>query len=335
MTLLRHTLTTLLWMTLLALSLNSKESSATTSCEVDYPINFAGMSWDSNLIVADIQRFILENGYGCKTDIIPTETLTALSGLERGDIHVKAEVWLNSLGILWDESLARGQVTKSGDLYSGYEAWFIPKYTQERYPELQRAADLANFKSVFQDPEQTDKGRFYSCPAGWNCEIVSENLFKALALDDDFVHYPSGSIAAQRAAVLSAYRRQQDIVFYHWSPTPLVSSLELVALEFPPYDEEKHKCLTDANCAQPEATAYPENPVFIALNKAFAQSAPELKRFFDRNTIPLEAIGAALVELEESGSDSMTTAQWFLRQYPDVWTQWVPADVAERVKQAL
>ncbi|SUA54706.1 Glycine betaine-binding periplasmic protein precursor [Oligella ureolytica] len=304
-------------------------------CEIDRVINFGGMSWESNLIVADTQRFILENGYGCQTEILPTETLTALTALERGDLDVNSEIWLNSLGTLWDDVLARGQVIKSGDLYVGYEAWFIPKYTQERFPELKAASDLAKYKDEFQDPEEPNKGRFYGCPAGWNCEVVSLNIFKALGLDDSFVHYQPGSAAAQKAAIMSDYRRKNNIAFYYWHPTPLVSLLDLVELELPEYDEDKHKCLTDADCQNPQASAYPTNPVFVALNKQFAEDAPQLKTFFDSNTMPIEIIGATLAEMEESGSDSMDTAIWFLNQYPEVWTKWVPNDVAERVKQAL
>ena len=39
--------------------------------------------------------------------------------------------------------------------------------------------------------------------------------------------------------------------------------------------------------------------------------------------------------MEESGDESMETAIWFLKQYPEVWTEWVPDDVAERVQAAL
>ena len=304
-------------------------------CDIDRVINFGGMSWESNLIIADIQRFILENGYGCQTDILPTETLTALTALERGDLDVNSEIWLNSLGTLWDEAVTRGHIVKSGDLYVGYEAWFIPKYTQERFPDLKTASDLAKYKDEFQDPEDPGKGRFYGCPAGWNCEVVSLNIFKALGLDDSFVHYQPGSAAAQKAAIMSDYRRKNNIAFYYWHPTPLVSLLDLVELELPEYDEDKHKCLTDADCQNPQASAYPTNPVFVALNKQFAEDAPQLKTFFDSNTMPIEIIGATLAEMEESGSESMETAIWFLNKYPEVWTEWVPNDVAERVKQAL
>lgn len=310
-------------------------AAAAPTCEVDRTINFGGMSWESNLVLTDVQRLILEHGYGCKTEVLPTETLPALAALERGDLDVNTEIWLNSMGTIWDEALARGRVVRSGDLFLGGEAWFIPKYVQERFPDLKSAADLVKFKEEFKDPEDPSKGRFYGCPAGWACEVVSTNLFNALELGDDFTYYQPGTGAAQKAALMSDYRRKNNIAFYYWYPTPLVGSLDLVELELPEYDEAKHKCLTDVDCQNPEPNAYPSNPVFVALNKKFSEEAPELKAFFDKNEVPLEVINATLAEMEESGDESMDVAKWFLAEYPEVWTKWVPAEVAERVQKSL
>ncbi|MGE8589861.1 MAG: glycine/betaine ABC transporter substrate-binding protein, partial [Alcaligenes sp.] len=33
--------------------------------------------------------------------------------------------------------------------------------------------------------------------------------------------------------------------------------------------------------------------------------------------------------------ESNAVAKWFLKNKPDVWTKWVPADVATRVQSAL
>lgn len=310
-------------------------SAADAKCEVDRTINFGGMSWESNLVLTDVQRLILENGYGCKTDVLPTETLPALAALERGDLDVNTEIWLNSMGKIWDDALERGKVVRSSELFLGGEAWFIPKYTQERLPDLKSAADLAKYKDEFSDPEETNKGRFYGCPAGWACEVVSTNLFNANDLGDSFTYYQPGTGAAQKAALMSEYRRKNNIVFYYWFPTPLVGSLDLVELELPEFVEERHKCLTDVDCENPESNAYPSNPVFTALNKKFAEEAPQLKEFFDSNEVPLDVINDTLAEMEESGDDSMDVAKWFLNEYPEVWTEWVPEDVAERVKGSL
>src|SRR5690606_15273096 len=124
----------------------------------------------------------------------------------------------------------------------------------------------------------------------------------------------------------SAYKRKQNVVFYYWYPTPLVGALDLVKLELPPYDAEKHKCLTAPKCANPQPSAYPENPVFTAVNTEFSQKAPKLTEFLSKVSIPLPEVDQTLAHMEESGDDSAAVAQWFLKNKSDVWTKWVPAE---------
>jgi len=308
---------------------------ADAQCELDRAVNFGGMNWESNLVLTDVQRFIIEKGYGCKTEVLPTETLAALAALVRGDLDVNTEIWLNSMVDSWKKAESSGKVKGVGGLYMGGEAWFIPRYTAERFPGLKAAADLPKFKDAFTDPEEPAKGRFYGCPAGWACEIVSSNLYRALGLQDSYTLYSPGTGAAQKAALSSAYKRKQNVVFYYWFPTPLVGSMDLVQLELPAYDAEIQRCLTSPNCQNPQPSAYPENPVFTAVNTDFAQQAPTLVSFMEKMSLPLAEVNAMMAYMEESGAESDEVAQWFLKNKVDIWSQWVPADVAERVKAAL
>lgn len=304
-------------------------------CEIDRPVKFGGMNWESNLILVDVERFIMEKGYGCETDTLPTETLPALAALERGDLDINSEIWLNSVSEPWEKAEKSGKVKRVGDLYMGGEAWFIPRYTAERFPELKSAADLPKYKDEFKDPEEPSKGRFYGCPAGWGCEVVSANLFHALKLDDTYTLYSPGTGAAQKAALTSAYKRKQNVAFYYWYPTPLAGALDLVKLEMPAYDAQAHKCLTSTDCKDPKPSAYPDNPVFTAVNAGFAEQAPKLTEFLSKVSVPLPDMDATLAHMEESGDDASDVAQWFLKNKSDVWTKWVPADVAQRVQAAL
>ncbi|MGE8588398.1 MAG: ABC transporter substrate-binding protein, partial [Alcaligenes sp.] len=258
------------------------------ACELDRSVRFGGMNWESNLVLTEVERFIADKGYGCKTEVVSVETLPALAALERGDLDVNSEIWLNSTFEPWQKAEASGRVKRIGDIYMGGEAWFIPRYTAERLPELKSAQDLPKFKDEFKDPEEPGKGRFYGCPAGWGCEVVSGNLFNALKLGDTFTLFSPGTGATQKAALTSAYQRKENIVFYYWYPTPLVGSMDLVKLELPAYDKDKHACLTDPNCADPQATAYPDNPVFTAVNTDFSEKAPKLTAFLAKVSVPLE-----------------------------------------------
>jgi glycine betaine/proline transport system substrate-binding protein len=258
-----------------------------------------------------------------------------LAALERGDLDVNTEIWLNSVADPWKQAEAKGNVKRIGDIYMGGEAWFIPRYTAERLPELKSAADLPKFKDEFKDPEEPGKGRFYGCPAGWGCEVVSGNLFNALKLGDTYTLFSPGTGATQKAALTSAYQRKENVVFYYWYPTPLVGSMDLVKLELPAYDEKKHGCLTDPNCANPEPSDYPENPVFTAVNTEFSKQAPELTAFLANVSMPLELMNDTMAHMEKTEGEPEDVANWFLKEHEDTWTKWVPMEVAQRVKAAL
>src|SRR5690606_35427226 len=129
---------------------------------------------------------------------------------------------------------------------------------------------------------EPSEGRFYGCPAGWGCEVVSGNLLRALGLGDTFTLFSPGTGAMQKAALTAAYQRTENIVFYYWYTPPLVGSMDLVKLELPPYDKEKQTCLTDPNCADPQPSDYPENPVFTAVTTKFTQEAPKMTEFLSK-----------------------------------------------------
>jgi len=318
-----------------AQSTTPQARATTPVCELNRPVTFAGQNWESNLVLVEIERFILEKGYGCTTEVLPIEAIMALMALESGDLDVLPEVWTNSLQEPWHKAVATGKVQRLGDLFIGREAWFIPRYTAERLPGLKRVADLPKYKAYFTDPEDPAKGRIYGCPAGWFCEITNTNLWKAFGLQDSFTMFSPGSGATQKAAVTSAHQRREDIVFYYWEPTPLMGSQDLVALEFPPYDETRFQCLLDPDCADPKPSAFFDNPVFTAVSTRFAQQAPALTAFLARVKVSTPLVNKALAYMEQTTGEPDAVAQWFLRHEEAVWTQWVPADVAARVQAAL
>ncbi|MDO4905521.1 MAG: ABC transporter substrate-binding protein [Lautropia sp.] len=309
---------------------------AAPECEVDHPVRFGGMNWESNLVLTEVERRIIEAGYGCKTEVLPTETLPALAALERGDLDINTEIWQNSIAEPWAKALASGKVKSIGNVFTGFEGWYIPRYTADELPDLKKISDLPRFKEDFADPEDPSKGRFYGCPAGWGCEVVISQIFKAeKTLAEAFNMYSPGTGAAQKAAIMTAYKRKRPVVFYYWGPTPLVGSTELVKLEFPPYDEKKHQCLTDANCANPEVVGYPENPVLTGANSQFVKRAPNLVEFLGKVNVPTEVLNTTLAQMEENDLEPAETADWFLKNHQDVWSQWVPEDVAGRVESNL
>lgn len=304
-------------------------------CELDRQMRFGGMNWESNLVLVEIERFIVKHGYGCDSEVLPTETLPALAALQRGDLDINSEIWLNSTLDPWTKAEESGKVKRIGDIYMGGESWFIPKYTADRLPDLKKASDLPKYWEEFKDPEDPSKGLFYGCPAGWGCEVVSTNLFKSLGLEDTYNLLSPGTGATQKAALTSSYQREENVVFYYWFPTPLVGSMDLVELELPEYDAEKQKCLTNPDCEDPQPTAYPDNPVFTAVTTEFTETAPKMTEFLSKVSMSADEMGEVMGYMEENQAEPEPTAEWFLKNKQDIWVNWLPEDVAERVKAAL
>jgi len=321
--------------TFLCLVASGPATAAPPQCEVSRPIRFTELNWESSLVLSGIERFILEHGYGCKTETVPGETLAMLAALQRGDVDVTPEVWPGQIETAWEKALASKKAFGVGQVYEAGEGWYIPRYTAERHPDLKRAADLARFKDLFPDPEDPSKGRIYGCPAGWACGTLNGNLLRALKLEHDYALFPPGSGAAQKAAIVSAYKRKKDIVFYYWTPTALVGALDLVKLELPPFDPQAYRCMTDPQCETPVATEFKSTPVVTGLNAEFARQAPTLQAFFTAIKISRPAIDGTLGWLETQHAEPEDAVRHFLTTYPDEWKSWVPEEVAERVRAAL
>ncbi|MDE1462217.1 ABC transporter substrate-binding protein [Spartinivicinus poritis] len=305
-------------------------------CEIDKKIRFAGMNWLSNQITVEIERFILEKGYGCKTTVETGDTLPMLAAISRGDVDIMSEVWINSVSEAWNKAVKEGQVKSLGDVYTGgIEGWFIPKYLAKKYPDLKSVSDLPKYKHLFKDREAPGKGRFYSCPIGWACEVINQNLIKAFQLEDQYNVFSPGTGAALKAAITSHYKRRKPILFYYWAPTAVLGKFDMVKLTMPPYDKTGHICNTNPECTKPYPGNYPIAAIKTGIHTDFAKAAPQLVDFISKVKIPTQEVNKLLAWADEEGAESTEVAHYFLKNYESLWTQWVPGDVAKQVKAAL
>jgi glycine betaine/proline transport system substrate-binding protein len=57
--------------------------------------------------------------------------------------------------------------------------------------------------------------------------------------------------------------------------------------------------------------------------------------YFAKRIIPGSVMGAMLVFMEEEQADGPDAAVEFMSLHEDLWMQWLPADVAAKVKASL
>ncbi|MGX1097793.1 ABC transporter substrate-binding protein [Amorphus sp. MBR-141] len=308
------------------------------ACGTDDTISIANMTWLSASMLASVTDEILSEGYGCNTQLVPGDTVpTATSMLTKSEPDIAPEMWVSTAQAIWEKAMEKGNVYKAGDIFGsgGVEGWWIPDYLAEEHPEIKSVTDLKDNWEVFAEVSAPDKGRLYGCPPGWGCEIITNNLFKALDLGETFELFSPGSGANLKASFARKVTRKEPIVGYYWGPTAVIGRYGLVRLEMPDYDPDKFKCLTDMNCADPQLTGWQKGEVAVAATTALRDKAPAVAEFLSKMQVPNDVVNEVLAWGDEQSASPEDVAAYFLKNHEDVWTAWVPDDVAETVKASL
>lgn len=315
------------------------------ACEAGRPVVFGGLDWDSNAFHTEVARFILKAAFDCGSEVIPGSTIPLNAGLVRGDIDVLMEVWSNSAPEVWVKGVASGRVRAVGvNFPDAVQGIYVPRYVIEgdrargiapMAPGLKSVADLPGFATVFQDPEEPGKGRFYNCVLGWACEVTNTKKLEAYGLNATFTNFRPGTGAALDAAIVGAIKKGEPILAYYWSPTWLMGAYDLVQLEEPEFDPAVWASLQSTDHPD-KAVAYPLDEVEIGVNTGFAKKAPGLIAFLSAYRTSAAVVSDALAYV--AGDPSQTSAdaaRHFLKTRPDVWTPWLTQEQAAKVKAAL
>ena len=314
------------------------QDASMAKCDIDRPVVFADLNYGSAQFHTAVASRIIKDGYGCNVDSIPGDTIPLINGVARGDADIIMEIWTANPAQAWVDAEKAGQTIALGTTYpDATEGWFVPTSIVSGpdavAPDLKAVSDLPKYIKLFADPEEPGKGRFYNCPAGWQCEVVNSKKLIAYGLDDKYTNFRPGTGEALSAAAEAGALRNKPVLFYYWGPTWLLGKYDFTRLEEPPYD----KTVWDAMMASDHptlATAYPVSKVIIGANKKFADSAPALTAFLKAYSSTNAATSAALAYMRDKDATPDEAAVNFLKNTQE-WTKWVPADVAARVKAGL
>lgn len=304
-------------------------------------VSIADMNWNSATLMAHVDQFILEHGYGCNTSLVPGDTMpTGVSMTEKGEPDIAPEFWTNSHKAMLDKGVNEGRLRYAGDAFSqgGNEGFWVPKYMVDKHPELATIEGIKAQRDLFPHPEDPDKAAFMGCPAGWTCQISAEHIFNALELDKaGFEIVDPGSAAGLAGTIARANERQNPWFGYYWAPTPVMGKYEMVEVDLgADVDLEHYKqCITQADCQSPKVTAFPVSPVHSLTTASFAEQAPAAFNYINRREYDNQVMSDMLAWMDTYQADGEIAADEFLRRYRTEWHQWVDEKTAPRIEDAL
>ncbi len=310
---------------------------------------FADLDWNSAQVHNRIAAFILEHGYGYEIDYVFGSTVPMFVGVTTGDIDISMEIWVDNQQEAYDEAIADGQaaldaiaaglelepnmdkgiVDLGGNYLDNWQGWLVPTYMIENglLPADISVEDMPQYWELFKDPEDSSKGRFYSCIAGWACEKINEEKFGVYGLDETYNIFLPGSGAALLSSMVSAYEKHEPWFGYYWEPTSAMGKYDMTKIGEPAYSkavfEDNYGC------------AYPAVAVKIVVNSSLPDRAPDAVEFLRNYETNTAMVNVVLAYMDDNDATTDQAAVYFLQNFESVWTQWVSADIASKVKNAL
>ena len=306
-------------------------------------VTIAEMNWASAEFMANVDKIILEEGYGCTVELVPGATLTTFASMDtKGVPDIAPELWTQSVDVPLKAAIASGSLHKMNPkpILGAGEGWVVPSYTLENHPELKSVLDVIERPDLFPYNEDPTKGAFVGCPAGWGCQQINNNLFTAFDMEaKGWVLVDPGSAAGLDGAMAKAVQRGDDYFGYYWSPTAMMGKLNMSMVDFGvPFTEMEHwtNCITQAECADPKQSAWSASEINTIVTDSFMKNNdPKAAAYFGKRVFPASAMGAMLVYMGDNQAGGEDAAIEFLMNHEDVWTPWVGVQAANLIKKSL
>jgi glycine betaine/proline transport system substrate-binding protein len=304
-------------------------------------VTIAEMNWASAGVAAQVDKIILESAFACQVDLVTGDTMPTFTSMnEKGEPDMAPELWVNAVSTALDAAVQEGRMVIAAPMLvdGGVEGWWVPRYIVDTYPEIDSVQAALMRPELFPAPEDPRVGAVHNCPSGWNCQISTENLFRALGAEDKgFVLVDTGSAAGLDGSIANAYAREQGWLGYYWAPTAILGKYEMVSLPFSvPLDKEHwDACTSQADCPDPKVNSYPVSDVFTVVTKAFSEKAGVAMGYVQTRKWDNQTVGKVLAWMDENQGTNQDAAWHFLETYPEVWEPWLTADQIEQVRAAL
>ncbi len=304
----------------------------------------AEMNWASAELMANVDALILKEGYGCNVELVPGATTTTFASMnEKGQPDVASEFWINAVREPLEAAYSEGRLHKlvDGPIEGTGEGWWVTEAFVKAHPELDTVEKVIEHPEFFPDQEDPSKGAFMGCPAGWGCQVINDNLFRAYGMaDKGWKLVDPGSASGLDGAIAKAAERDEAWFGYYWAPTSIVGKYHLQLLPFEASwggDANWHDCLSVPadQCTDPKPTSWIKSEVHtVVADKFFNQGGPAID-YLKARVFPADAMGAMLVYMQDEQAGGEDAAYYFLQNYADVWTKWVSPEAAEAIKAAL
>jgi glycine betaine/proline transport system substrate-binding protein len=273
-------------------------------------------AWAGSTANTYIAKAVLEDELGCEVEVTKIAEIPVFQAMADGKVDAVLEDWQHVDE--YEQYIEKAKtVVQGGPLgVEGHIGWFVPKYVMDENPEFKTWEGLKGKEDVFNneflggDPSYVQKDK---------------ELIEALGLD--FKHVTAGAEPAQVARWSQAYKQEEPVIFYWYTPQYLNQEYELAEVKLPPRTEANKDCKDDAKeGGDPEQykCEYDITVINKLFSKKFADSGSpaydmlkKMKLTNDDQELVAKAIAGDKQDPEEAGAEWVEANQ-------DKVQEWLP-----------
>ncbi|SEL63886.1 glycine betaine/proline transport system substrate-binding protein [Roseivivax marinus] len=294
-------------------------------------VSITEMNWASASVVTSVASFLMQQGYGCDVTVVPSSITPALASVaENGEPDVLTELWVNSAPV-YDRLVEEGALEPLTEVLpdGSVQGWYVPDYLIEEHPEL------ATLEGVLENPDLLDN-RFHNCPEGWDCRTVNDNILEAAGFEEaGFEIFNHGSGETMASSIGAAYTSEEPWIGYYWSPTAILGRYPMTRIDMGGFDAEAHACNEQADCENPQVSAYPNADVYTVVTDSFAEREPEVTEMLRNMQFTNDQMNGVLAWMEENTASAEEGAVHFLTENTDLWSDWLNESARENLAGVL
>ncbi len=271
-------------------------------------------AWAGSTANTYIAKAVLEDELGCEVEVTKIAEIPVFQAMADGKVDAVLEDWQHVDE--YEQYIEKAKtVVQGGPLgVEGHIGWFVPKYVMDENPEFKTWEGLKGKEDVFNnqflggDPSYVQKDK---------------QLIEALGLD--FEHVTAGAEPAQVARWSQAYKQEEPVLFYWYTPQYLNQEYELAEVKLPPRTEANKDCKDDAKeGGDPEQykCEYDITIINKLFSKKFADSGSpaydvlrKMKLTNEDQELVAKAIAGDKQDPEEAGADWVADNQDTVQQW--------------------
>jgi len=193
-------------------------------------------NWPSVLVTAHVLKVAMENNLGLEVELQSATNPVVFEAMDSGSMHVHPEVWLPNQTNLNDKFVKdKKTVRQNPNGVAGDQAMCVTKSTAER-TGIVNLTDLTDPEMAKNfDTDGDGMGEIWIGAAGWASTNVEKVRAKSYGYDATMTLKEMDESLAL-AEVDSAVSKEEDIVFFCYTPHHMFALHELVILKEPAHD---------------------------------------------------------------------------------------------------